>query len=105
MAKRSQTYPSLWKYLAEPGLFSFYRSPRLSGGPLFTSNAVDAFHAYFKRKFDGKAGPSFYQERALLIAIEMERCNRLDRNRRLTGFDELTAEDLRNPWNEKIKII
>ena len=95
VAKWSQTYPSFRKYLTEPGLFSFYRFPKAVWRPLYTSNAVEALHACLKRKLRARLALHSLKNGCCLIAVEAERCNRSGRNRRLTGFDELTADEVK----------
>ncbi len=91
VAKWSQTYPSFRKYLAEPGPFSSCRFPKAVWRPLYTSNAVEAFHACLKRKLRARLALHSLKNGCYLIAVEAERYNRIGRNRKLTGLDELTA--------------
>ena len=101
VAKWSQTYPSFRKYLTEPGLFSFYRFPKAVWRPLYTSNAVEAFHACLKRKLRARLALHSLKNGCYLIAVEAERYNRSRRNRRLTGFDELTADEVKTLGMER----
>ena len=101
VAKWSQTYPSFRKYLTEPGLFSFYRFPKAVWRPLCTSNAVEAFRACLKRKLRARLALHSLKNGCCLIAVEAERCNRSGRNRRLTGFDELTADEVKTLGMER----
>lgn len=94
VAKWSQTYPSFRKYLTEPGLFSSCRFPKAVWRPLYTSNAVEALHACLKRKLRARLALHSLKNGCYLIAVEAERYNGSGRNRRLTGFDELTADEV-----------
>lgn len=101
VAKRSQTYPSFGKYLTEPGLSSSCRFPKAVWRPLYTSSAVEAFHACFKRKPRARLALHSLKNGCYLIAVEAERCSRSGRNGRLTGFDELTADEVKTLGMER----
>ncbi len=95
VAKWSRTYPSFRKYLAEPGLFSFYRFPKPIRKALYTSNAVEAFHACLKRKLKARLGLHSVRNGHYLIAVEAERYNRSMHCKAIAGFDELTDSELK----------
>ena len=101
MAKWSRTCPSFSKCLSEPGLFSFYRFPKAVWRPLYASNAVEAFHACLKRKLRAGLALHSLKNGCCLIAVEAERYNRSGRNGRLTGFDELTADEVKTLGMER----
>ena len=104
-AKRSQTYPSFRKYLAEPGPFPFYRFPKAIWRPLCTSNAFEAFRACLKRKLRASLALHSLKNGRYLIAVEAERYNRSGRSRRLTGFDGADGRRSENPWNGEAEIV
>lgn len=94
VAKWAKAYPSFRKYLSEPGLFSFYGFPRPIRKALYTSNAVEAFHACLKRKLKSRLGIHSIRNGHYLISVEAERYNRSKHCKAIAGFDEMTAEEL-----------
>lgn len=95
VAKWAKTYPSFRRYLSEPGLFSFYRFPRPIRKALYTSNAVEAFHACLKRKLRSRLGIHSIRNGYYLISVEAERYNRSRHCKAIAGFDELSDEELK----------
>ena len=102
-AKWSRTYPSFRKHPTEPGPFPFCRFPKAVWRPLYASNAAEAFRACPKRKLRARLALHSPKNGRCLIAVEAERCNRSGRNRRLTGFDELTADEAKTLGMERQK--
>ena len=102
-AKWSRTYPSFRKHPTEPGPFPFCRFPKAVWRPLYASNAAEAFRACPNRKLRARLALHSPKNGRCLIAVEAERCNRSGRNRRLTGFDELTADEAKTLGMERQK--
>ena len=59
------------------------------------------FHACFKRKPRARLALHSLKNGCYLIAVEAERCSRSGRNGRLTGFDELTADEVKTLGMER----
>lgn len=92
--KWAPTYPSFLKYLSEPGLLSFCRFPKPIWRSAYTSNAVEAFHACLKRKLRARLALHSPSYGNYLIATEAKRYNVSGHNRRISGFDDLSPEEL-----------
>ena len=95
VAKWSRTYPSFRKYLSESDLFSFYRFPKPIRKALYTSNAVESFHACLKRKLKARLGLHSVKNGHYLISIEAERYNCSRHCKAIAGLDELTDSELK----------
>lgn len=100
-AKRPQAHPSFRKYPTEPGPFSLCRFPKAVWRPLYASNAAEAFRACLKRKLRARLALHSLKNGRCLMAVESERYDRSGRNRRLTGFDELTADEVKTLGMER----
>ena len=99
--KWAPTYLSFLKYLNEPGLLSFYRFPKPTWRSVYTSNAVEAFHACLKRKLRARLALHSFSNGNYLIATEAKRYNASGHNRRISGFDDLSPVELKAFGAEK----
>lgn len=94
VGKWAKTYPSFRKYLTTPGLFDYFSFPEPIRVSLYTSNIVEAFHACMKRKLRVRLGLHSVKSAHYLIAVECERYNRSRHNRKMTGYEDLSQDEV-----------
>lgn len=95
VGKWGKTYPSFRKYLDMPELFSFYRFPSAMRRSIYTTNIIESFNRGLKRKLKARIGLHSLKNGNYVITVEAERYNRSKHNKTISGFYDLTPEELK----------
>lgn len=101
VGKWGKTYPSFRKYLDMPELFSFYGFPSAMRRSIYTTNIIESFNRGLKRKLKARIGLHSLKNGNYVITVEAERYNRSKHNKTISGFYDLTPEELKTLGMER----
>lgn len=101
VGKWGKTYPSFRKYLDMPELFSFYGFPSAMRRSIYTTNIIESFNRGLKRKLKARIGLHSLKNGNYVITVEAERYNRSKHNKAISGFYDLTPEELKTLGMER----
>lgn len=101
VGKWGKTYPSFRKYLDMPELFSFYGFPPAMRRSIYTTNIIESFNRGLKRKLKARMGLHSLKNGNYVITVEAERYNRSKHNKTISGFYDLTPEELKTLGMER----
>ena len=95
VGKWGKTYPSFRKYLGMAELLTFYKFPSAIRKSIYTTNIIESFNRGLKRKLKARIGLHSLKNGNYVITVEAERYNRSKHNKTISGFCDLTPEELK----------